>query len=1011
MTYNFLHISDIHFQAGCADKRAPFRPFLLDLEKQLTSLSGQTYVIISGDVAQSADDVGGYEAFIELIDPVLTRCGVDRERRICVPGNHDVSRSAILGDRFGHDAVVDQLLAKGVDVFNSIESSIPPAISRKFGNYLAFQSRFAKYGITDSEVAGCGHSVDEILGVFCLNTALLSLAGLPDSKDKGRLACGTRAIANWLEGSRHPIRILVAHHPIEWLSGWAGDALKEYLPRFSLVLTGHEHRPEIVDVRRNGRPYTVLAAPALLTDSRTPMGYTIPSVRIDGSISVRCREWSDKGTFVVGARMSGADDGVLECNVVSAGSLGAAGTVASRHFSEGLKRTLKVLGHKDLLAWVEPQIYDLPEAARSREKAARFSVEDIVTSTDSFIITSPPQFGLSGLSWHLCKVASEPPHGRVWVRVDMEVTKPHDVRESIYSALATFGVEPSSLECVVLDGWAAVRGSPEKCIAAIRKAFPDVRLILMETQRLPALDSVQTQLGGGSFRHLYLWAQTRTGLREIVTHFRAVREIDADVEALLSRIIQDLQALNLPRTPLNCLTLLLVAPLSGDALVNRAEVIKRILAIVFDSDVSLTYASRADKTDCEHLLGAFAEFLVRGEKTAFGRQEFVARGRAYCKEMLIDVDVEAVLDLLIEQDIIVASGASLCFRFSYWVYYFAAARMHHSKEFRDYILADMQYTRFPEVIEFYTGIDRRRGDALESLAGDLSRLHEDVRKKAKIGPPSQLYALFKWDVETSDAEKMMQVIETEVLNSSLPQEIKDRFADRGYDPARPYDQEIKSLFTTYSFQNLSAGLRASARALRNSDYVSPDTKSKLFDSVMNCWEQVLSVLVLVSPLLAERGRAEFDGTQFILDDADEAGAVAVTKVWDMLPYNVISWFRDDLCSAKMGPLLFDRLGKEVDLLKQHNIALLICAIRPPRWRETVEAYVTSVPRDSFYLYNLGNFLIAEHRYAYLSVAERQAVAHAVKFVYAKKLIGSNRPSEKMIRDVSVSALNEFRGDD
>src|SRR5438445_13773669 len=103
--------------------------------------------------------------------------------------------------------------------------------------------------------------------------------------------------------------------------------------------------------------------------------------------------------------------------------------------------------------------------------------------------------------------------------------------------------------------------------------------------------------------------------------------------------------------------------------------------------------------------------------------------------MLVDVDVAAVLHLLLEHDIIVDAGEKLTFRFSYWVYYFAAARMHHNEAFREYILRDMQYTRFPEVIEFYAGIDRCREDALSCLRRDLDALHKGFEAKTKLSWP------------------------------------------------------------------------------------------------------------------------------------------------------------------------------------------------------------------------------------------------------------------------------------
>ena len=44
------------------------------------------------------------------------------------------------------------------------------------------------------------------------------------------------------------------------------------------------------------------------------------------------------------------------------------------------------------------------------------------------------------------------------------------------------------------------------------------------------------------------------------------------------------------------------------------------------------------------------------------------------KERLIGLEAQVVFDVLFENNIIVRRGSFFCFRFAYWVYYFAAQR-------------------------------------------------------------------------------------------------------------------------------------------------------------------------------------------------------------------------------------------------------------------------------------------------------------------------------------------------
>jgi hypothetical protein len=1011
--FNFVHISDVHFQPGGFEKRPAFKPFLDDLADVVSGLQDETFLVLSGDVAQSGSDRADYDALFDLLDPLLCEIGITKSHRICVPGNHDVSRSEVEKALFDHEGVI----AMGLDEsgFNRYVERPSEVYRNKFKNYLEFQRRFATFGISEDSLGGVGHSLNDELGVYCCNTAFLSSAGAMHNgsriSDKGRLALATAALASWLNSSKHNLNLLVAHHPVAWLNQWSQQEIGSFEARFDAMFTGHEHEADAREEVRSGSRLLRLAAPALLTDKREPMAYSVTTLDASGTKRVLYRQWDKRGRFVLGTLLSGNDTGVSDFSATIP-STDARALVASRYFDEGLKKTLQAFGRKNGLKWVEPEIFDRPEAEKGRGKATQVSVEEIVRFNDSIVIKAAPQFGLTALGWQLCKTGVETQPNQIWLRVDLAVTKPHSVRDDLKAQMGLFGGTHDGVCSIVVDSWNPKAANPEKCIGAIRKEFPNARLLILEAEHSPSFGAVSVQIGGLQLKQFYLWAFGRSGLRSIVRSYCAEREIDADVEALLGRVLQDMHALNLPRTALNCLTILMVSASEGDPLVNRAEVIKGILTIIFQSDASLTYRSRADLKDCEHLLGSFAEKIIRSGDQLFSREQFLTEGRRFCKEMLVDVDVLAVLQLLLEHDIIVIVGDTLCFRFTYWVYYFAAARMYHDAEFRQFILRDMQYTRFPEVIEFYAGIDRCRDDALSSLTKDLTALHHRVEAKTQLSSPGKLYALFNWSPAASDADRMMKHLEGEVLRSSLPQEVKDQFADRVYDASRPYDQQIRSLLETYSFDNLSAGLRASARALRNSDYVRPQIKEELLDALLGCWEQVQSVLVVISPILAEQGEAIFDGTRFVLDDElkdDESPAVA--KIWNVIPFNVLMWFRDDLTSAKMGPLLYKRLKTESDPLRKHNVALLVAAIRPLRWQAELEDYVAGINKNSFYLYDLATFLTIEFRYAYLTSDGANDVARFVKMAYSKHVTGNNRPSDHMISKVQVPALLEDPGEE
>jgi hypothetical protein len=71
--------------------------------------------------------------------------------------------------------------------------------------------------------------------------------------------------------------------------------------------------------------------------------------------------------------------------------------------------------------------------------------------------------------------------------------------------------------------------------------------------------------------------------------------------------------------------------------------------------------------------------------------------------------------------------------------------MHDDKIFADFIFTSKKYLSFPEIVEFYTGIDRNRSDALSILKDDIQGTCDFVSNKVgipdSINPFSQMLGI------------------------------------------------------------------------------------------------------------------------------------------------------------------------------------------------------------------------------------------------------------------------------
>ncbi|MFZ1415329.1 MAG: hypothetical protein WAS73_12230 [Defluviicoccus sp.] len=190
--------------------------------------------------------------------------------------------------------------------------------------------------------------------------------------------------------------------------------------------------------------------------------------------------------------------------------------------------------------------------------------------------------------------------------------------------------------------------------------------------------------------------------------------------------------------------------------------------------------------------------------------------------------------------------------------------MYHSPEFAKYILDGRNYAKFPEVIEFYSGIDRRRVDLLVHLKNDLECLLAAFTDRFEISILFDPYRDMIWRPGHDSLEAVRKEIAEEAAGSGLPMAIKDRIADREVDWSKPYCQELSSFISDSSLGECMRVCVAASTALRNSDHAEAGAKTELFAKVVEVWMRLVQVGVMIAPILSRHERVDFEGIRFIL---------------------------------------------------------------------------------------------------------------------------------------------------
>jgi hypothetical protein len=331
--------------------------------------------------------------------------------------------------------------------------------------------------------------------------------------------------------------------------------------------------------------------------------------------------------------------------------------------------------------------------------------------------------------------------------------------------------------------------------------------------------------------------------------------------------------------------------------------------------------------------------------------------------------------------------------------------MKDSEEFKQFMLEAKHSLYYPELIEFYTGIDGRAEDIVRMLVVDLESLAELVNGKLEIAGDINPYKDIKWALNETVKGLTQEQLEQNIQDSGVSVEIKDIVADKNYDSIRPYTQTIDNYLEEYDVKNLMSLIKSSSRALRNSEFVKPQIREELLKNISLGWRALMRALYLISPILAKNGFGGVGGARFKLtEDFPKEYNECLKSIIIAMPFNLNLWFKDDLFSDKLRILFRDYRTKELDATVRHILSLMECNAKPTGWKESLLNYIETLDKNSFYLGNLYSNLRLNYSTGFLSPAELKDTEYLIKACWIKHREGSPRPGVDTVSKVPNSII-------
>ena len=1004
-----LNISDIHI--GSVEKSENeglvLRRFIEDVDEQIKKFTyDEVYVLIGGDLVFAASDES-YQRFDETIVKELCRIlKIDRTHFVIVPGNHDVSQRAVQEVDESYLPIVNKKYDE--TRFNDLLRK-PAQKDILFGKFNAFNNYVKEtMGFVDYSLQANLIRINNIWSIHTINTAILSCGAYKDIDDQGHLGVDSRSINEFLAKDKNPKKILLMHHPEYFCIDWVNSELRKlYKSDYSLVLSGHTHNQQIYCDNNDG--YIRCEAPQLFTDKHDDiLGYNYIELDEEQVIRITYREWSEKrNKFRVGTDF--VDDDNAQGVITFVKEIEKASVAGEDRVDILLKERLRAemqsyVGQPYI--WVDRYLSEdrLDNVFRMQESTL-YSEIDIIKKGENIRVVAPSQYGLTCYGSHFLITLWETQH-EFGIKVDAEGVKVNKFEKIVEDELEHYGKEKHDVKWIVIDNWKPFRKDQKGISKYLKQEFPDAHLLLMtvyhESEFVEGMSFDETVIDSLT---LYLTPLKRAQERMMVDAYNKVKFID-DSDEVLNKLDEDIKNFNMHRSPLSCATLLTVFKDSFDRNpVNRTDVLENILNIVFDNTRLPNYrTNRPDAKDCNFCMGYFCSTLIKNHLQFFSRDEFAKGIREFCDKKNYDIDVEQLFDILCYNKIIIEDHRKYKFHFTFWVYYFVASWMLVDEEYAKEMLDNQQYTHYPEVLEFYTGKDRRRKNAVETLITDLSVASRSVQAKTGMKEQDDPFAFLRFNQTKEHQDEIIERIESDVQQSNLPQSVKDQTADLNYNPSAAFHQEVFKVYSDFSVGYLVNITRIGSKVLRNSDQLDAEPKQRLLMELVSAMKVLSSIIYLVSPLFSKQGFIQlsefgFKLTKNFFEMEEKVRTIAILVT---IPYNLTMMFKEDIFSSKLSPVFISALSAEKDKVKRHLLASLLVYKQPEGWINALTNYMDTIGANSYYLGTLLDLMISVLQLGELEESEQSRMRSLIRMAIYKNNNGRLPSSSGELRKIALT---------
>jgi predicted MPP superfamily phosphohydrolase len=896
---NLLHISDLHYNRHWdSNQKIVYEAFLKDLRSSNSKILRPDIIIFSGDIVRDGDDNESFSLVKKnFIEPLLEDTGLDKDRFFLIPGNHDVQRGAISKRISVQESLEDQLSER--DKLNEFYASNPhhEYIRQKLNNFLSMKESLDNNSVIASDLFFDACYVRELdIALACINTAWMSRGGLSDRSDRQHLLVPEFSVRRALEAfPETKVKILVGHHPLDWLADYAHQDMRRLLERgFNMYLHGHMHEPIAASVHSTIGHTLMHQSGALYTDRRRYNGYSLISVSpTHGHAQVNLRSFYERREQFDAAVDVVSDGRWYSSNAAKAFferlPIPLEATKVFQWVTERLTPFLKEtldegFGDRPVSeTFVPPRLAkrsgeDFASTSDNAPEHEIYALSDLIMGEDNLLIVARPEFGkttlLRQLALRIVSAPSQSDRPFVPCLVDFSEIKPGTNRflRLLRAQLPHIQDSSFSFTKLLLHGHLVVLVDDVdlkdhkrlRLLSDFIKQNAKNRFIMTtDTHVLDQFDLTASLDVSVPFTVLRMEPFGRKEMRQLVERWD-FKDRRFDRESILDRLVTDIVHINVPLTPVNGTILLTIFDGQGDFHpINKAVLIETFVETLLEKS-SLREALRArfDFRNKIHLLSHLAADMAKEDRYRLPYDQLMSVSRSYFASVGLPEQSKEQIDHFISAKILEERDGMIGFRYRAFLEYFVAEQMKESDTFKAWVLSDDNYLSFSNEIGYYAGIRRSDISLLDLIGSRFEELNKnladdtgwskDLSAINGIEPPHE-DELRERDFEEIErqlaAPQISREERDEILEGELPRDVGGR-----QDVFRPLYEDAGKQWT--------ACLLLYSDIVKNSELVPDTCKRAHLSRVLSGWAQFTFHALLLVPALVKHRRVIVNGISY-----------------------------------------------------------------------------------------------------------------------------------------------------